>query len=258
QLGLQGSGVAHGVTVPRDPIPPGALVKTERIRVVVRRDEPQSLPSRLARMLDDAIEERGTCAGAAIRRRDRDELGVAFDLVPERAANRTAVPLDDEPVECRRVLVDPAAGHDARGDELRADDIGDPGAVVLAYAADLHTASSLHSTRFLQRLNFGVAQTEHGTQSPLIVFTERGPGRFITARAGGGAETVARVDPVALDHMRMRLEVTTVRELRVFVEVGEVVHRHGLDARRLQLVSDRCSGSTASPRLDVVARDCAQ
>src|SRR5262245_44956548 len=219
--------------MPRDPFPTRALVQAQRVGVVVRRDEPESLPSRLACVLDDAVEERGARARAPVRGRDRDELGIAFDFVPERTPDRATVPLADEPVELGCVLVDPTTRYDARRDELRTNDVGDPGAVVLAYAADLHPASSLHRTRFLQCSELGVTQAEHAAQRPLVVLTERGPGRLVAARTGREPAAVAFVAARTLDRVRVRLEVATVRELGIVVEVGEVVDGHRLDARPL-------------------------
>ena len=69
------------------------------------------------------------------------ELGVAVDLVPQRAADRAAVVLDDESVEHRRVFV--RHGR-ARRDVVDANsaviDFRDPRAIVVGNAANLHRA----------------------------------------------------------------------------------------------------------------------
>src|SRR5947207_15588424 len=98
--------------MPADPVPARPLVEPERVGVVVRSDQPEPLPSVCACVIDDRVEQRGSGAGAAVGRDDHDELGVTVDLVPERAANRTTVVLDDEAVEHRGIVVYPPARYE--------------------------------------------------------------------------------------------------------------------------------------------------
>ena len=50
-------------------------------------------------VVDHFVEQCGTRARAPVGRDEDDELGVAVDLVPQRAADRAAVVFDDETVE---------------------------------------------------------------------------------------------------------------------------------------------------------------
>ena len=54
--------------------------------------------------------------------------------------------------------------------------------------------------------------------------------------------------------MRVRFEVTAVRELRVVVQVAEILDRHRLDPDRLQLRRDVGSCPRRGPRRDIGSR----
>jgi hypothetical protein len=89
-----------------DPRPSRALVQPDRVRVVVGRDQPESFPTDVARVIDNRVEQHRAGTDAAVRRDEHDELGVAFDLVPERATDGATVELHDESVKVMRVVVD--------------------------------------------------------------------------------------------------------------------------------------------------------
>jgi hypothetical protein len=91
-----------------------------------------------------AVEERDAGTGAAVRRDDRDELGVTVFFEPQRAADRVAVELDEVPVEDGRILDEPALAHDALGGERTGNRLGDPRSVVVGDPAQLHPISAAH------------------------------------------------------------------------------------------------------------------
>src|SRR5439155_13517647 len=78
----------------------------------------------------------------------------------------------------------------------------------------------------------------------------------VAAGAVGQAEPVAFVQPRAEVRVRVALEVVAERELRIAVEIAEVLHGNGLDADGLERVRDLGAGPRRGPcgheRLDLV------
>src|SRR5205807_10672000 len=104
-LGLERACVRDRVAVEAAPLPTVALVEANGVGVVVGRDQPEPGPAGLPGMVDDRVEQRAAGADTPVRRDEHHELGISVDLVPQRAADRATVALDDEAVERRGIRV---------------------------------------------------------------------------------------------------------------------------------------------------------
>ena len=145
-------------------------------------------------------------------------------------------------------------------------DLGDPLAVLGGDGSDVHRAPIMarfavvlarHRTASrplpsLRRSRLGAP--EQVAQHPVGVLAERRPGLVVPARRVRQAKAVALVEARAEERVGVRLEVVAQRELRVVVQVAEVLDRHRFDAERLQLVGDLGARARRGPRRRAVPR----
>src|SRR6476646_1381652 len=85
------------------------------------------------------------------------------------------------------------------------------------------SASSLHGTQVLHCLNLFFRQVQDLGEGPFIVLSERRACAGVADRALSETESVVLVQPVAQERVRVCVEVRALCELRVVVEVAEVL-----------------------------------
>src|SRR3954453_8243148 len=115
--------------------------------------------------------------------------------------------------------------------------------------------ASAEDAAFGERVPFLLVEPEDLVLDPVVVLAQRGARAFVARAEPGDAEAVVLVGARPHEGMDEGHEVVAMRELRVAVEVAEVLHRDGLDARGLELLRDVEPGSGAGPcahqRLDL-------
>src|SRR5262249_19540710 len=99
-------------------------------------------------------------------------------------------------------------------------------------------------------LSLGRREPEQLAERPVVVLAQRRTRSRVAVGRVAQAEAVALIEPIAHVRVRVRDEVLAKRDLRVLVDVAEVVDRYRFNAARLELLRALPARARRGPGLD--------